>query len=111
MRGCELMPQFNMKGMLFSLIVGLLVCCVVMQMVGIRASLGDSSHIADNSVESSILAASALVTVQEAFISSPPLKWKTGFAPSLLNGCFSLRSSTLPISRNSFFFTDTRLHV
>jgi len=52
-----------MKGMLFSIIIGLLVCCVVMQMVGIRASLWDSSHIADNSVESSILAASALVTV------------------------------------------------
>jgi hypothetical protein len=57
------MVLFHMKGMLFSIIIGLLVCCVVMQMVGIRASLWDSSHIADNSVESSILAASALVTV------------------------------------------------
>lgn len=57
------MLLFHMKGMLFSIIIGLLVCCVVMQMVGNRASLWDSSHIADNSVESSILAASALVTV------------------------------------------------
>jgi hypothetical protein len=46
--------------MLF-LIVGLLVCCVVMQIVGIRASLWDSSHIADNSVGSSVNSASALV--------------------------------------------------
>lgn len=56
------MVLFHTKGMLFSIIIGLLACCVVMQMVGIRASRWDSSHIADNSVESSILAASALVT-------------------------------------------------
>lgn len=56
------MPRFR-NGILFGIIVGLLVCCVVMQMVGIRASLWDSSHIADNSVETSILAASALVAV------------------------------------------------
>lgn len=55
------MPLFKTKGTVF-IIIGLLVCCVVMQMVGIQASLWDSSHIADNSVELSILSASALVT-------------------------------------------------
>lgn len=62
LRGAGVMPVFKTRGTLFLVIVGLLVCCVVMQMVGIRASLWDSGHIADNSVESSILAASALVT-------------------------------------------------
>jgi hypothetical protein len=56
------MPQFKTKGALFIIIVGLLVCCVVMQMVGIRASLWNSTHIEDNSVDSSILSASALAT-------------------------------------------------
>ena len=59
------MSLFKVKGILFGVIIGLLVCCVVMQMVGIRASLWDSNHIADNSVESSILAASALVAVTD----------------------------------------------
>jgi hypothetical protein len=55
------MPVFKTKGTLFLLIVGLLGCCVVMQMVGIEASLWDATHIEDNSVESSISDASALV--------------------------------------------------
>jgi hypothetical protein len=59
------MLQFHIKGIPSILIVGLVVCCVVLQMVGIQASLWDSSHIEDNSVESSILGASALVTASE----------------------------------------------
>lgn len=59
------MPVFKTKGTLFLLIVGLLACCVVMQMVGIQASLWDSTHIEDNSVESSISGASALVADTE----------------------------------------------
>lgn len=55
------MPAFKTKGTLFLLIVGLLGCCVVMQMVGIEASLWDSTHIEDNSVESSISDAGGLV--------------------------------------------------
>jgi hypothetical protein len=56
------MPQFKIKRISFIVIVGSVVFCVVMQMVGIQASLWDPSHIEDNSVESSILGASALVT-------------------------------------------------
>jgi len=59
------MPVFKTRGTLFLAIIGLLVCCVVMQMVGIRASLWDSSHIEDNSVELSIIDASALVAYAE----------------------------------------------
>lgn len=59
------MPVFKTRGTLFLVIIGLLVCCVVMQMVGIRASLWDSSHIEDDSVESSIIGASALVADAE----------------------------------------------
>jgi hypothetical protein len=59
------MPVFKTRGTLFLAIIGLLVCCVVMQMVGIRASLWNSNHIEDNSVESSIIGASALVAYAE----------------------------------------------
>lgn len=55
------MPQLEIKRMLFIGIVGLIVYCVVMQMVGVEASLWDSSHIEDTSVELSILGASGLV--------------------------------------------------
>jgi hypothetical protein len=60
-----IVPVFKTRGTLFLAIIGLLVCCVVMQMVGIRASLWDSRHIEDNSVESSIIGVSALVADAE----------------------------------------------
>lgn len=59
------MPVVKTRGTLFLAIIGLLVCCVVMQMIGIQASLWDSSHIEDNSAASSIIGASALVAYAE----------------------------------------------
>jgi predicted neutral ceramidase superfamily lipid hydrolase len=78
MWGREPMPQLKMKGISLIIIVGLLVCCVIMQMVGVRASLWDSSHIADNSVYSSILSASALVTSTGHHTIFSVVQWESG---------------------------------
>ncbi len=77
MWGHEPMPQVKTNGVPLILIVGLLVCCVVMQMVGIRASLWDSSHIADNSVDSSIVGASALVTLTDGLTIFSVVQWES----------------------------------
>jgi hypothetical protein len=78
----EPMPQFKIKRIPFIVIVGLVVCCVVMQMVGIQASLWDSSHIADNSVGSSILGANALVTDSEDINILSVIECKNYFCPT-----------------------------
>lgn len=74
--------MFKTKGRLFLVIIGLLACCVIMQMVGIRASLWDSNHIEDNSVESSIIGASALVAHAEGVTILSVSRFGGGFRPS-----------------------------
>lgn len=76
------MPQFKIKGISFIVIVGLIVCCVVMQMVGIQASLWDLNHIEDNSVESSILGASALVPASGGISLPSVIKLRNDFSPT-----------------------------
>lgn len=75
------MPQFKIKGISFIVIVGLIVCCVVMQMVGIQASLWDSNYIEDSSVESSILGASVLVPASEGISLPSVIKLRNDFCP------------------------------
>lgn len=76
------MPQFKIKGISFIVIVGLIVCCVVMQMVGIQASLWDLNHIEDNSVESSILGAGALVPASGDISLPSVIKFRNDFCPA-----------------------------
>lgn len=82
------MSQFKIKGISFIVIVGLIVCCVVMQMVGIQASLWDLNHIEDNSVESSILGAGALVPASGGISLPSVIKLRNDFCPTFAQRVF-----------------------
>lgn len=52
---------FKTTGILF-IVISVLVCCTLMQMVGINHSLWNPTHVEDDSLESSITSASTLIT-------------------------------------------------
>ena len=53
-------PPFKTTGILF-VVIGVLVCCILMQMVGINHSLWNPTHVEDDFLESSITSASTLI--------------------------------------------------
>ena len=56
------MPLSKITWILF-IFVGILVCCVVMQMVGVNHSLWDPFHLETDLLDSSIVSAVAIVAV------------------------------------------------
>jgi len=54
-------PPFKNADILF-IAIGVLVCCISMQMVGINHSLWNPTHVEDDFLESSIDSASTLIT-------------------------------------------------